>query len=247
MITNPAGATSPPTIADPEADHRVADSVEDGQHYVRRWTNAWVALGALVVLVVCAYLLVISNSLASINNNLGIAQHAVADSAGNAKTLPGQLATINDNLRKAGSALAPLPAQVGQIQSSLGAIRSNADGISSSLADAAPRLHNVAGNLGTVSSTLQPAASALADTSTLLQHLLSATGGIGADLQAVNGTSPSEGLRGLGGKALAVANALRGTGADLGDVLGLVGSVNGHLGRVCTSLPINLLHGRQQC
>lgn len=247
MTTNPVDVITTRTISDTEANHRALGALQDRQHYVRRWVNTWVALGAGVVLVICAYLLVISNALAAVNSNLGVAQQAVADSAGNAKTLPGQLAAVNGNLRKIDSALAPLPEQAGRIQSSLRAIRSNADTTSTSLARTAPRLRSVADHLGVISSTLQPAASGLADTSTLLRQLLSSTGGIKADLIAVNGVSSSKGMRGLSSKVPAVANALAGTESDLGNVLSRLGSVNGHLKRVCTSAPINLLHGTQKC
>jgi hypothetical protein len=227
--------------------HRAVVSRRDREHYVRRWVNTWVALGAIVVLVVIGYLVFISSSLAKINNDLGIAQDAVVDSEGNMKTLPNQLAVVNSNLKQINTSLAQVPEYATQIRSNLKAVEATSGSTSSSLADASPQLDTVASNLSKASSTLRPVASGLTTTSTLLAQILSGTSKIDSDLAAINGASSRVGIRGLANGVQSISGSLGGAESDLGNVLARVQSINGHLYRVCKSAPINLLHGRQPC
>src|SRR5436309_13036610 len=87
--------------------------------YIGRWLNTWIALGAVVLLVVAGYLFFISNALVSINDNLATASAAVAGAEGNTKTLLGQLHTVNENLARADAALRGIPAQTGMIEPGL--------------------------------------------------------------------------------------------------------------------------------
>src|SRR4051812_14966725 len=82
---------------------------DDHATYIRRWLNTWIALGVVVLLVVAAYLLFISNALVSINDNLAAASTAVAGAEGNTKTLPGQLRAVNQNLTQVQAALHDIP------------------------------------------------------------------------------------------------------------------------------------------
>lgn len=227
--------------------HRAVVGRRDREHYVRRWVNTWVALGAIVVLVVIGYLVFISSSLGKINNDLGIAQDAVVNSEGNMKTLPSQLSAVNSNLKQINTSLAHVPEYATQIRSNLKAVEATSGSTSTSLADASPQLDTVSDDLTKASSTLGPVASRLTTTSTLLTQILSGTSSIDTDLKAINGSSSQAGIRGLANGVESISSSLGGAEADLRNVLGRVQSINGHLYRVCKSAPINLLHGPQPC
>lgn len=241
---------------DPTAGGRASDTADthhavvrfrDREHHVRRWVNTWAALGTIVVLVVIGYLAFISSSLAKIDDDLGVAQAAVVNSEGNMKTLPGQLAVTNSNLKKIDASLSRAPEYAAQIRSNLAAVESTSGSTSTSLANAAPRLETVAEDLSTASSKLHPVASGLTETSALLAQILAGTDNIDSDLATINGASPRAGIRGLANGVQSISGSLRGAESELGDVVGRVESINGHLFRVCKSAPINLLHGRQPC
>jgi hypothetical protein len=227
--------------------HRAVVRLGDREHHVRRWVNTWAALGTIVVLVVIGYLVFISSALAKIDDDLGIAQDAVVDSEGNMKTLPGQLSVVNSNLRQIDKSLSRVPGYAAEIRSNLEAVESTSGSTSISLASAAPRLDTIAEDLSTASSTLRPVASGLTETSTLLAQILLGTDNIDSDLVTISGASPRAGIRGLANGVQSISSSLSGAESELGDVVGRVGSINGHLLRVCKSAPINLLHGRQPC
>ena len=233
--------------ADTADAHRAVVRVRDREQHVRRWVNTWAALGTIVVLVVISYLVFISSSLAKIDDDLAIAQNAVVDSEGNMKTLPGQLSAANSNLRQIDESLSRVPGYTARIRSNLAGVESTSGSTSSSLASAAPRLDTISEDLSTASSTLHPVASDLTETSTLLAQILAGTDNIDSDLATINGASANSGIRGLANGVQSISMSLRGAESELGDVIGRVDSINGHLRRVCTSTPINLLHGRQPC
>ena len=97
----------------------------DRMRYLGRWLNTWVAFGAVVILVVITYLVLISSALVKINGNLAATSSAVTDVAGSTKTLPGQLAAVNSNLAQINDALSAVPRQAIVIESNLGAIQSS--------------------------------------------------------------------------------------------------------------------------
>ncbi|MFI5626429.1 hypothetical protein ACIA03_23420 [Nocardioides sp. NPDC051685] len=232
---------------DDAEEHRQLSDLRDREDYVRRWVNTWVALGAGIVAVICAYLLIISNSLADIDDNMGVAQRAVTDSEGNLTTLPGQLHALNQNLADVSDAVEPLPGHAADIRTDLASIQQDAGTTSGSLDRTATRLTTVSKNLKGTSGTLDPVAKRLNETSALLATTLASTGDIEKNLRAIYGSSDQTGTRRLGRQINAVTTSIDGTHASLTDVLTLIDLVNGHLYGVCTSAPINLLHGRQAC
>lgn len=247
MTTHLNDPTTGRGLGDTADAHRAVVRLRDREHHVRRWVNTWAALGAIVVLVVIGYLVFISSALAKIDDDLGIAQDAVVDSEGNMETLPGQLSVVNSNLRQIDKSLSRVPGYAAEIRSNLDTVESTSGSTSSSLANAAPRLDTIAEDLSTASSTLRPVASGLTETSTLLAQILLGTDNIDSDLITISGASPRVGIRGLANGVQSISSSLRGAESELGDVVGRIGSINGHLLRVCKSAPINLLHGRQSC
>lgn len=232
---------------DDAEEHRQLSDLRDREDYVRRWVNTWVALGAGIVAVICAYLLIISNSLADIDDNMGVAQSAVTDSEGNVKTLPDQLHAVNQNLTDVSDAVDPLPGHAADIRTDLASIQQDSGTTSDSLDRTATRLTTVSKNLEGTSETLDPVAKRLNETSALLAATLASTGDIEKSLQAMYGSSDQTGIRRLGQEVNTITTSLDGTHTSLTDVLTLIDLVNGHLHGVCTSAPVNLLHGRQAC
>jgi ABC-type transporter Mla subunit MlaD len=218
-----------------------------GNGYVRRWVNTWVALGASVVAVICAYLLLISNSLAHIDNNLGVAQRAVSDSERNVKTLPDQLEAVNKNLTNISHAVGPLAGDAADIRASLVDIQQDSGTTGSSLERTAARLTTVSQTLQGTAATLDPVAARLSETSALLLTTLAGTGSIKANLQAIYGSSDQSGVRLLRRLVSSITTSIDGTRTNLADMLTLIDLINEDLHGVCTSAPVNVVHGRQAC
>lgn len=78
---------------------------------IRWWLRVWVALLAVVTLVVAVYLLLITNSLAEINGRLATADRAITGTGANTATLPAQLERLNATLATIDPALRPIPTQ----------------------------------------------------------------------------------------------------------------------------------------
>lgn len=228
-------------------ERRQLSDMRDREDYVRRWVNTWVALGGAIVAVICAYLLIISNTLADIDDNLGVAQSAVSDSEGNVKTLPDQLQAVNQNLTEINDAVGPLPGRAAEIRNDLASIKEDSGTTSASLERTAVRLSTVSQSLKGTAATLEPVAARLRETSALLATTLSSTADIEKNLQAIYGSSDRAGVRRLRRQVNSITTSIGGTGTSLAAVLALIDLVNGHLYRVCTSVPVNLLHGRQAC
>ncbi|MEJ7765673.1 MAG: hypothetical protein WKF86_09275, partial [Acidimicrobiales bacterium] len=158
---------------------RGGSSSEDTGRFLGRWLKVWIALLVVVTLVVVVYLIAITNSLASINGNLGVADRAVTGAGGDTKSLPDQVQGINASLAAIDPALKPIPGQADEIIGALTSI----DG----------KLATTDGSLKDTSSSLQGTSGQLVDTSGILQRVLGQAGSIRENLfQADQPNGPCE-------------------------------------------------------
>src|SRR6476469_636964 len=112
-------------MSSPGADLRATPrrrTTDDQTTFLSRWLKVWVILLTVVTLVVVGYLIVITNTLASINGNLVTADTAVTGAGHDVVTLPDQVARINGSLAAIDTALKPIPGQAQEIISSLTSI-----------------------------------------------------------------------------------------------------------------------------
>jgi ABC-type transporter Mla subunit MlaD len=209
------------------------------------WLKTWIALAAIVAATVVGYLILISNSLVGINTHLTAAGASVADVNGNTKTLPGQVQAVNRNLTAIDEALKSIPSQAGEIQTNLESVRGHGVAINRSLTNASGNLANTARDLHTSAPMLDEITSDLDDTSDLLTSILKSTDKIETNLVGVAGDGPAGALR-INSTVVAINDGLRPTEAGLSDVLGGLGSINGHLLSACQS-PVLQLLGSGNC
>lgn len=221
----------------------------DQRRGVDLWLRTWILLGVVVALVVIAYLILISNSLAGINAHLGSASKNVTNVYGDAKTLPGQIATVNQNLTAIDKSLKSIPTDAEKIRANLTSVKSHGLAINKSLTSTNSELAAVATDLSTSVPLLNNTASKLADTSGLLSSILKSTSAISSNLKQVKGTGQASVFT-INSTVKAINAGLQPTEADLGDILGGLTSINGHLTAVCTSTAVEalaLLHGGNSC
>ena len=144
-------------MSSPTADLRPTPKrrpTDDRTTFLSRWLRVWVILLSIVTLVVVGYLIVITDSLASINGNLGTAQRAVVGAGGNVVTLPSQVDRINAALGGIDPALEPIPGQADEIIAALASINSKLANTDASLKDTAGVLQTVLGTVDNVSGVL---------------------------------------------------------------------------------------------
>jgi hypothetical protein len=144
-------------MSSPGSDFRATPrrrTTDDQTTFLSRWLKVWVILLTVVVLVVVGYLIVITNSLASINGNLATAQRAVVGAGGNVVTLPNQVDRINGALSGIDPALKPIPGQADEIIAALTSINAKLTNVDSSLKDTSAVLQTVLGTANTVSNVL---------------------------------------------------------------------------------------------
>jgi methyl-accepting chemotaxis protein len=144
----------------------------DQARFLSRWLTVWVVLLTVVVLVVVFYLTFITNSLASINKNLGVASSAVSGAGGHVQTLPGQIQNVNASLTSIDTALKPITGQAGDIINALTSVDTSLQAVDGSLKD--------------TSSSLVNTSSSLVNTSSILQSVLGSAGSISSTLVAAN-------------------------------------------------------------
>ncbi len=158
---------------------RGGSSSQDTSRFLDRWLKVWIALLVVVTLVVVVYLIAITNSLASINGNLGVADRAVTGAGGDTKSLPDQVQGINASLAAIDPALKPIPGQ--------------ADQIIAALTDIDNKLATTDGSLKDTSSSLQGTSGQLVDTSGILSRVNGQAGNIRENLnQADQANGPCE-------------------------------------------------------
>lgn len=202
-----------------------------GDDFLKRWLVVWVVLLAVVTLVVVVFLVTITNSLASINGNLAVADGAVTNIGGDTKTLPDQVDTVNGSLGSIDPALKPIPGQADSIIQSLVSIE---------------------GKLRTTDGSLR-------DTTGILRSVLGQTGDIRAVLVDADDPADRLGVQNIHRK-IAVANGVGTTGeqtaspanltnakGDTANILSDLVDANKHLVNICRSPAANLLGGPQPC
>lgn len=144
-------------MSSPTADMRATPrrrTVDDQATFLSRWLKVWVILLTVVTLVVVGYLIVITNSLASINGNLGTAERAVVGAGQDVVTLPNQVDRINGALSGIDPALKPIPGQADQIIAALTSINSKLTNTDASLKDTSAILVNALGTANNISGLL---------------------------------------------------------------------------------------------
>jgi hypothetical protein len=213
-------------------------SEEDRSQYLSRWLRVWIALLAVVTLVVVAYLIVITNRLASINGNLATANSAVTGADGNVRTLPQQVTRVNGSLGEIAPALAPVPGQADQIIAGLSSIDAKLRGTDSSLKDTDASLKNTSRVLAAVLGLATDVRTTLADADDPADRL--GVQNIHQRVAFVNGVG-STGSFGTNASSLTAARA------DTENVLSGLQSVNGHLRSVCDSGAVSVIGGPKPC
>ena len=166
------------TASTPQSDYRFRDSA-DQSRFVARWLKVWVALLAVVTLVVVVYLIAITNSLASINGNLATADDAVTGAGGDVRTLPDQVESVNASLGGIDPALQPIPGQADNIVRNLTSINDKLIAVDSSLIDTDSSLKDTNGTLVTIDGSLK-------DTTGVLQSILGLTTAVDGVLFSAN-------------------------------------------------------------
>ena len=137
------------TAATPQSDYRFREGA-DQSRFVARWLKVWVALLAVVTLVVVVYLIAITGSLASINGNLATADDAVTGAGGDVRTLPDQVESVNASLGGIDPALQPITGQADAIVANLTSINGKLVDVNSSLIDTDGSLKDTTGILQSV-------------------------------------------------------------------------------------------------
>ncbi|CAN5232870.1 hypothetical protein BH18ACT4_BH18ACT4_14420 [soil metagenome] len=205
-------------------------SIADDSRFLSRWLKVWIALLAVIVLVVVVYLIAITNSLASINGNLAVADRSVTGAGGDTKSLPDQVAGINASLEGIDPALKPIPGQADQIIAALSTI----DG---SLAD-------TDASLVVTSGSLQDTSSQLVSTSGVLQTVLGQAGEIRnvlAQADRPNGDCGSDscggdqvGVQNIHQRVAIANNVLVPAEVDTTNIVAGLDAVNASLSSICS-------------
>ncbi len=206
-----------------------------GNSYFDRWIKTWALLLVLVVLVVVAYLIVITNSLSSINKNLGVARSAVVGADGNVVTLPDQIELANKNLTGIDTALKPIDASTDQIIGALTSINGKLGSIDGSLKDTDSSLKSTSGSLVTTTGSLN-------DTAGKLESILRLATGIRTQLADADDPPDRLGVQNIH-RRVAVVNSILGPAqGDTRNALGNLRSVNASLNSVCKSTVVTTVN-----
>src|ERR671932_2722718 len=123
---------------------------DDQATFLSRWLRVWVILLTVVTLVVVVYLIIITNTLASINGNLATANRAVTGAGGNVTTLPAQVDRTNGALAAIDPALKPIPGQANEIIAALTSINDKLTNTDASLKDTSSVLVTDLGQVNSV-------------------------------------------------------------------------------------------------
>ncbi len=196
-----------------------AAASDAGSDFLKRWLVVWVVLLAVVTLVVVVFLVTITNSLASINGNLAVADRAVTGAGGDTKTLPDQVERINGSLGGIDPALKPIPGQADAIIASLVSIDGKLRRTDGSLRDTSGVLRTVLGQVGDVRGVLVDADDP--------------PDGLG--VQNIHQRVAVANGQGNTGRFQSSPNNLTNAKADTGNVLARLQDVNKHLNNICNS------------
>jgi hypothetical protein len=210
---------------------------DDHATFLSRWLRVWVILLTVVVMVVVGYLVIITNTLASINGNLGTADRAVTGAGGNTQTLPAQVDRINAALAGIDPALKPIPNQADEIIAALTSVNERLVSTDSSLKDTSSVLGVVLGDVSSIRDVL-------IDADDPPDRL--GVQNIHQRVAAINGiSSPAQGIAAGGGTCATFCTqaSLAAAEADAGNILAGLTSVNGHLSSICNSGVVSLAAG----
>ena len=212
---------------------------DDTATFLSRWLKVWVILLTVVTLVVVVYLVLITNSLASINGNLATADRAVGatGAAGNVNQLPTQVDRINGALTGIDDALKPIPGQAGEIVTALTSINDKLTAVDGSL-------QTIAGTLSTVLSSANSISTTLIDADDPGDRL--GVQNIHHRVAGLNGrNSPRQGSATNGGTAgpFATAGNLGAAETDARAIVGSLDAINSSLQGVCGSAVVGLIAG----
>ena len=221
-------------MSSPAADLRPTPKrrpTDDRTTFLSRWLKVWVILLTIVTLVVVGYLMVITDSLASINGNLATAQRSVVGAGGNVVTLPNQVDRINGALAGIDPALEPIPGQADEIIAALSSINTKLTNTDNSLKDTSSILQTVLGTVNNVSGIL-------IDANDPADRL--GVQNIHQRVAAINGTtSPRQGAAVAGGACATFCqpNNLTTAEADASDISRVVNTgVAPHAEAICKGL-----------
>jgi len=120
-------------------------AASDQSQFLKKWIAVWAALLVIVTLVVVVFLVTITNSLASINGNLAVADEAVTGIGGDTTTLPDEVDEVVASLGGIDPNLKPIPGQADAIIASLTSINDKLTSVDSSLVDTSGVLNVVLG------------------------------------------------------------------------------------------------------
>ena len=219
-----------PSANEPGFVARGGSSTQDTSRFLDRWLKVWIALLIVVTLVVVVYLVAITNSLASINGNLGVADRAVTGAGGDTKTLPDQVQGINASLAAIDPALKPIPGQADEI---IGALTD----IDKKLATTDASLKDTSGSLSGTSSQLVGTAGILTrvtgQTATIRDTLAAADQNAGPCEQ--NSCDPAKlGVQNIHQRVAIANNILTPAEADARSILAGLQQVNANLLSICS-------------
>ncbi len=205
--------------------------------FLSRWLRVWVVLLVVVTLVVVGYLIVITNTLASINGNLGTADRAVRGTGRNVTALPAEVDMINGSLAAIDPALKPIPSQANEIIAALASINDKLGQTDASLKDTSSVLVNVLSGVNGINELLidandPPDRQGVQN----IHRRVAAPNGVG---------SPAVGAAPGGGSCgeFCTTNSLTTVKQDAANILDGLRSINGHLRSVCNSFGASLLAG----
>ena len=200
---------------------------DDQATFLSRWLKVWVILLTVVTLVVVVYLIIITNTLASINGNLATADRAVTGAGGNVQTLPAQVDRINGALAAIDPALKPIPGQANDIIAALTSINDKLTNTDASLKDTSSVLVTVLGQVNSITDLLVDADDPPDQLGVQNIHRRVASVN-GQDSPQIHPTGGSCGEY-CQGENLTTAEA------DAANILAGLVSVNGHLDSICNS------------
>lgn len=205
----------------------VAPRERSGQgSFLSRWLRIWVVMLTVVTAVVVVYLIVITNTLASINGNLRTATRGVVGTGQNVVSLPAQVDQINGSLAAIDPALKPVPNQANEIIAALSSINNSLSSADSSLKETSSVLTNVG-------STVISIRDLLVDANDPADRL--GVQNIHRRIASVNGVGDCGQF--CTGSNLTTAET------DAANILKGLVSINRHLNSICTSFVGRLITG----
>ncbi|MFP5320078.1 MAG: hypothetical protein ACLGI2_17520 [Acidimicrobiia bacterium] len=205
--------------------------------FLARWLRVWVVLLVVVAAVVVAFLVLITNTLANINGNLGTADRAVTGTGRNVVPLPAEVDKINGALAAIDPALKPIPGQADQIIAALASINGKLGSVDTSLKDTSSVLSNVLPNVNSIRDVLVNADDPpdRLGVQNIHRRIAAANG---------QGSAAVAGAAGGGGCGeFCTPGNLTAIEKDAENILARLVSVNGHLNSVCHATVVGILAG----